>query len=183
MSQIVLLLLHKLLITICCAYNSLEKKNFPMKWQWKHLCTERRCCSSRRWRSHRCNPNRTPLCSRGRSCTCRFRHESRHRRTFHFHDKVFGSLPRNLWWRRSGRWHKYFRQQPLWYSFLATFLWVDVTVAVRPKCSLWTTHFDSVNTEPFMQIRMLCFPVMWWQTRQNNWQFCHSTEQNNNFQV
>lgn len=150
-----------------------------MTGQRKHLCTERRCCSSRRCRSRQCNPSRTPLGSRGRRCTCHFHRESRRRRTFHFRDKVSWSLPRNLWWRRCSRWHKGFRlHTPLWYCILATFLWVDVTVAVRPKCSLWTTHFDSVNTEPFMQIRMLRFPVMWWQTRQNSWQLCCSMEWN-----
>lgn len=32
------------------------------------------------------------------------------------------------------------------------------TFAVRSKRSLRTAHFDGVNAEPFMQIRMFCFP-------------------------
>lgn len=61
-----------------------------------HLCTERRSRSCRHWRSRRCNLNRTPLCSHGCRCTCHFHHGSRRHRTFHFRDKVFPSLPRNL---------------------------------------------------------------------------------------
>lgn len=70
-----------------------------------YLCTGRRCHSSLRWSSRRCSPGRTPLRSRGDSCTCRSLHESHRRRTSRFHDKVCQSLPHRLQGIKPQRWH------------------------------------------------------------------------------
>lgn len=43
----------------------------------------------------------------------------------------------------------------LWF-IIGSFL----TIAVRSKRSFWTAHFDGFNAEPFMQIRMFCFPAL-----------------------
>lgn len=42
----------------------------------------------------------------------------------------------------------------------------NATVAVRPKCSLWTAHLDGFNTEPLVQVGMFRFPAMHQETKQ-----------------
>lgn len=54
-----------------------------------------------------------------------------------------------------------------------------LTIAVRSKCSLWTTHFDGFNTEPLVQIRMFCFPAFQKKPKQEEMRFTTTYRETN----